>query len=89
MRLIARIDKNQNEIVQALRKIGASVISTAPLGNGFCDIVVGYRGKNYLFEIKSSTKAKLTHHEEKFKNTWSGQYSIIYSFDDALKIITP
>ena len=47
-----RIDANQPEIVDGLRRIGATVRSTATIGIGFPDICVGFRGKNYLFEIK-------------------------------------
>ena len=56
MRRAAKIDANQPEIVAALEAVGASVVSTAGLGNGFPDIVVGFRGINYLIEIKDGSK---------------------------------
>ena len=36
----------------------ASVFSTHEIGKGFPDIVVGYRGINYLFEIKDENNEK-------------------------------
>lgn len=52
MKKYGKTDLNQNEIVKALRQVGAKVTSTASIGGGFPDIVVIYRGKVYLFEIK-------------------------------------
>lgn len=82
-----RIDNNQNEIVKGLRKCGYSVAITSMIGKGFPDIVVGAKNKNYLFEIKKTTKDKLTEHEEKFAMFWGGQVNIVYCLDDCLEII--
>lgn len=87
MRIKAKTDNNHKKIIDDLRKIGASVVSTHNVGSGFCDIVVGYRGRNYLFEIKSHKNAKLTQDELKFSQIWNGQYHVIYSFDDAFRVI--
>ncbi len=88
MRRAAKIDDNQAEIVDALRKLGVSVWSTAALGKGFPDLVCGYRGKNYLFEVKDGAKPlsarKLTEDEARFFGSWNGQVNVIESIDDAL-----
>ncbi len=47
----ARVDDNQRAIVNGLRKIGATVEHMAKLGKGAPDLVVGFKGVNYLFEI--------------------------------------
>jgi hypothetical protein len=90
MRVKARKDANHVQLVSQLRKIGATVWDTAVLKN-CCDIVVGYRGKNYLFEIKDPKKTpsqkKLTEGEQKFHETWRGQVNIIETLDDAMKIM--
>lgn len=87
-----RIDANQSSIVRALREIGASVQSLADLGKGVPDIAVGYRGKNFLFEIKDwkqpPSKRKLTPDEKKWHETWNGQVHVVETFDEALKIIS-
>lgn len=91
MRQAARIDANQPEIVQALRDVGASVAVMSMVGNGFPDIVVGYRGQNYLIEIKDGAKTpsqrKLTPDEQKFHDLWRGTAHIANSIDEALEII--
>ena len=91
MRRKARIDDNQKQIVTQLRAYGCSVFSTASIGKGFPDIVVGYRGKNYMFEIKDGAKSKsrqkLTPDEQKFFETWRGQIAVIKNIYDALIVI--
>ena len=52
MRRAAKVDQNQVAIVAALRKIGASVLHLHQLGKGTPDILVGYRGRNVLLEVK-------------------------------------
>ena len=58
MRYAAKIDSNQNEVVNALRKAGASVQSLAALGKGVPDLLVAIRGVNLLMEIKDGNKPK-------------------------------
>ncbi len=66
-----KIDVNQVEIVNDLRKLGYSVGITSQLGSGFPDIIVASprTGHNYLFEIKTDN-AKLTQDEQLFFDTW-------------------
>jgi hypothetical protein len=91
MRTAARKDDNQDEIVFALRGIGATVAITHQLGGGFVDIVVGFRGKNYLIEIKDGNKPpsrrKLTKDEADFHWDWQGQIDIAENAEDAFRII--
>lgn len=93
MRKYGRVDANQTELVRELRLIGCSVVSTASLGNGFPDIVVGYRGSNYLFEIKilegvrNPKPAKLTTDEVEFMATWKGQVHVATCLYDILSVI--
>lgn len=90
-RTAARIDSNQTEIIQALRKVGASVAPTHMVGKGFPDIVVGFRGSNHLLEIKDGDKArskrKLTDDERDWHLTWQGDVRVVESVNDALKAI--
>jgi len=86
-----KIDDNQNLIVKQLRKCGVSVAITSMLGKGFPDIVAGFRGRNYLFEIKDGKKSKsrkqLTKDEIHFSMTWAGQINTVESIDEILKIL--
>lgn len=85
-----RIDHNQNEIVKALRSAGATVRIVSSVSN-FVDIVVGFRGQNYLMEIKDGNKPPsgqmLTPGEFKFQVEWEGNVSNINSIDSALAAI--
>lgn len=86
-----RVDRNHSEIVKGLRAVGATVRSTADVGQGFPDIAVGFRGKNWFFEIKDGEKfasqRKLTPAEQEFFETWRGQVGIVQTLDDALRLI--
>lgn len=80
----AKRDKNEPEIIEALAAAGASYLRIS-VGGG-SDLVVSYRGVNYLLEVKSS-KGKLTPMQEEFMLYWDGPYEIVRSVDDALKAI--
>jgi hypothetical protein len=77
----ARRDVNEARIVPALRKRGATVrYLSAP---GLPDLLVGFRGVNYLLEVKAQ-KGKLTPPEQDFFDEWRGQAVIVRSIEDAL-----
>ena len=86
MKRAAKVDINQKEIVTYLRKIGASVAVMSAVGQGFPDLVVGWRGRNYLIEIKQA-KGKLTEDQYEFAAHWRGQYGVARCIDDACNII--
>ena len=91
LRRAAKVDDNQNEIVLKLRQIGCSVAITSMVGRGFPDIVVGYRGINYLFEIKDGnkppSKRKLTPDEVDWHHAWKGSVHVVESYDDCLAVL--
>lgn len=90
-RLVTRIDDNQNEIVKVFRDNGASVKITSSVGQGFGDIIIGYKGVNVIVEIKDGSKSlsrqKLTKDEIKFRNGWQGKYAVINSKTKALELL--
>jgi hypothetical protein len=93
MRRAAKIDSNQNEIVEALRKIpNLTVAITSAVGKGYPDLNIGYKGKNYLIEIKDGNKPKsqqkLTPDEEKWHRNWNGQVATCSSIDEILELLT-
>jgi hypothetical protein len=90
--MIKRTDRNHSEIINALRKIpNLSVFSTHEVGKGFPDIVVGYKGVNYLIEIKDGNKPpsarKLTDAELQFHSNWRGQIKIVNNLDEVLNLL--
>ena len=85
----AKVDKNQPEIVEALRRTGAIVKHVHTVKKLF-DILVYYNGKTYNVEIKQDKSKKLTDGELECKTDLESvgvKYWVIYSIDDALKMI--
>jgi len=83
MRRAARVDRNQAEIVAALR--------LDAVGKGVPDLLVGWRGKNFLLELKDGTKSlsrqDLTGAELAWIRAWDGQVSVVSSADEALDVV--
>lgn len=81
MRRAARVDSNQKEIVEYLRKKGATVQPLHTVGRGCPDLLVGYNGKNYLCEVKDGDKPpsqrKLTPDEDAWHFMWRGKVEIV------------
>ncbi len=91
MRRNARVDSNQKEIVNFIRKYGGTVLIISQLKNCF-DILVGYNDFNIIMEIKDGnltpSKRKLTEGEEKFKDTWKGgEYHIVKNINEVEQIL--
>lgn len=90
-RRAAKIDENQPEIVKGLSIPGVSVQV------GHDDILVGYRGKTYWFEIKTegckSKKTKKILDSKKkdsqitLEKTWTGHYKIVTTIEEILREI--
>ena len=87
-----RIDDNQRAIVKALRSIpGCTVESLAAVGKGVPDLLCGFRGRNYLIEIKDGEKSpsrrKLTPAQVDWHQQWCGTVHIVTCYNDALEVI--
>jgi len=91
MRRAAKVDRNQAEIVRALRQAGASVQPMHTLGQGVPDLLVGYRCKNFIMEIKNPKQSKrdqlLTPDEKAWHYDWKGTAWIVKSAEEALKLL--
>jgi hypothetical protein len=81
-----RTDGNQGEIVRALKAFGASVHDTSQVGRGFPDLVVGFRGRTWLMEVKMH-KGVLTPEQVIWHAEWTGQVAIVRTSADALAVI--
>ena len=92
MRGRKRSDSNQTKIVRELRKMGATVQYLSNVGGGVPDLLVGYKGLNYLFEVKNLTtsygKKGLNELQIQWHVNWSGQVATISNIDEALTILT-
>jgi hypothetical protein len=76
MRLHGKIDENQTAIVDALRAVGATVHSTASLGEGFPDILVGFRLSTFLLEVKAE-EGVLNPAQRKWHHNWQGRPVVV------------
>ncbi len=89
----AKADRNQPEIVKALRRAGAVVKHVHTLKNLF-DILVYFQGRTYSVEIKDGSKPpssrKLTEGELKCKQELESvgvKYWVVNSIEEALEMI--
>jgi Holliday junction resolvase len=91
MKYKKRTDGNQERIVEYLRRVGASVFVASGVGDSFPDLVVGYRGVNYLIEVKDpaqpKSKRKLRPGQQAFAESWRGQIAKVETEDEALRLI--
>lgn len=90
MRMAARRDANEDQIVSALQACGAYVTKINDAGR--FDLLVWYRGYTLLLEVKDGRKPpsaqKLTEAEEKFHRDWPGDnLHIVNSVEAALALL--
>lgn len=86
-----RSDENQKDIVETLRACGASVEPLHRVGGGCPDLLVGYHGGNWIFEIKDPRRDK-THRQlnvlqKQWHAEWRGQVAKIETAAEALEIM--
>ena len=84
-RRAAKIDNNQQEIVKELRQAGFSVSVNHD------DILVGYQGRTFWYEIKSDLatskktgevlESKIKDSQKKLRDEWKGHYRIVPSYE--------
>ena len=86
MRRNARVDLNHAEIVEAFRKLGASVLSLANLGRGVPDLLVAWCGVTMLIEVKAP-KGKETEDQLRFFEGWQGQIFIVRDTEGVLTVV--
>lgn len=55
MRRAARVDANQDAVAKALRKIGAVVTPIHMVGKGVSDLLVSYRQRWLVLEVKDGS----------------------------------
>lgn len=80
-----RTDHNHKDVVKEFREVmpEATVFDASGAGRGFPDLVIGWRGKNYLFEIKDPEKCpsarSLTDAQKDFHLEWQGTVKVVHS----------
>ena len=86
MRRKAKVDANQSEIVDALRKAGAVVTCMHQHGQGVPDLLVSFRNIWYLLEVKDRG-GKLTPREMGFIDEHEAEVYVVRTPYDALVAI--
>lgn len=84
----AKVDRNQKQIVEALRAAGASVHLMNDAGNGAPDLLCGFRGTDFKIEIKHPDRVYAKEPEKRqaeWQAKWQGQPTItVRNIDQAL-----
>ena len=93
MRRGGRKDGNHAQIRDDLRKIYGkdAVRDTSDFGDGFPDLIVGIRLRNFFLEIKNPdqppSKRKLKAGQKSFRDNWNGQYDVVTTLEEAQEAI--
>lgn len=89
--LAAKVDRNQPEIVAALRQLGCSVLPLHTVGAGCPDLAVGWQGRTFFLEVKDGmappSERKLTAAQVEFHAGWRGHVAVVTSIREALEAI--
>ena len=91
-RYARKVDANQSELVRQLRQLGVLVHVTSHIGNGFPDLMCGWRGKVTLLEVKDPKQPpsarQLTEKEAEFHRDWFGYpVRVVETLDEALAAV--
>jgi len=92
MRRAAKVDANQIQIVEALRACGATVQPLHTVGAGVPDLLVGYRGKTALVEVKDGARPpserRLTDDQLVWHGNWrGGTLAVVCDVESALQVL--
>lgn len=83
---IRKPDANQAEIVEALRRAGASVQPIHTIGQGVPDLLVDWHNRTFLIEVKTKG-GKLTPDELAWLEKWTGTVAIVHSVEEAVEAL--
>lgn len=87
----AKIDRNQPEVVKALRKMGVSVQHLHSVGAGCPDLLCAINQKTFLIEVKDGEKApsaqKLTPDQVTWHAGWKAVVHVVNSIDQAIIVV--
>lgn len=78
-------DKAEAGIVLALKAIGCSVETWDKV-----DLIVGFRGRTLLLEVKNPEKAdrkRSTPRQVLFRHAWAGHYAVVTTPEEAIDVV--
>lgn len=93
LRRAAATDRNQPEIVAALRKIGCKVTILAQVGDGVPDLLVWGRGRWIVIEVKDGEKPPSERRLTPDQAKWHELHAccsvfIVKNVEEAIKAVT-
>lgn len=80
------MDKNQPEIVKALRDVGAKVQHLHGIGGGCPDLLVATKYKTCLLEIKVPGE-NINALQAEFISVWPGEIHIVRTIEEAVAAV--
>jgi Holliday junction resolvase len=87
-----KVDRNQKEIVESLRKAGVTVLVLSAVGQGCPDLLCGHMGYNFLLEVKDGeakpSARKLNPEQVQWHQWWRGQVVVVETAEQAVRIVT-
>jgi len=86
-RTISRVDNNQSDLVAVARGIGAAVTHLHQLGHGVPDLLVSYRGKWFVVEVKAEN-GELTDDEKAWHAKQQAPVCIWHNANELLRDLT-
>ena len=88
MSYIKKVDKNQKDVVKALRDYGADVFLLHTVGGGIPDLMVCYEEQTILIEVKDGEDKKLTPLQiTLFANWRGGPLHRVNSVQEAIEVL--
>lgn len=96
MRRRPKLDANHKAIGNIAQQMGANVVSLAGEGKGIPDLLIGWRGANYLWEVKrpgvhqkkrGARQAATNEAQLQWAIRWTGQYAIVTCEQDAIDFL--
>lgn len=91
------VDKNQGDIVDALKKVGATVEFLTAVGSGCPDLLVGWRRRNFLLEVKNpatrygqgkdDNATRTLEAQKEWHQSWRGHVVVVRTIDEAFEAI--
>lgn len=88
---VKRVDDNQGEIVKALRAAGAVVTSIHTVGKGVSDLLVSFRQRWLVIEVKDGNKPpsarKLTPDEAEWIGKQKAPVYVVTSPEQAITVL--
>ena len=88
MSFAKKVDKNQKDVVKALRDYGAQVFHLHTQGGGIPDLLVCYEEQTILMEVKDGEDKKLTPQQITLFANWKGGHLYrVNSVQEAIEVL--